>query len=202
MKSPATLDPVDCNGNGPEYLTNFEGNSFGNPETQEWHIPYKNYILKKVELWKGSRDRVVSGFEVTFGPDNDSIMGWPEVTQFFGNKDLNEDNESVTFVDGSQINEIKDIEFCFDFINNPTAAGGDFEGFRFTLFNNQQIELQTNNPTCAQWQMQELNGKRLIGFRVVETDYPGFPGTQDIVARNIRQIQPIVGCAPCDVSMI
>ena len=91
--------------------------------------------MKKVELWKGSRDRVVSGFEVTFAPDNDSITGWPEVTQFFGNKGLNEDNESVTFVDGSEIVEITDIEFCFDNTNNPNAIGKDLEGFRFTLEN-------------------------------------------------------------------
>ena len=53
------------------------------------------------------------------------------------------------------------------------------------------IDLQTRNPECAKWQKQELNGKRLVGFRVVETDYPG---TLNIVDRNIRQIQPIVDC--------
>ena len=35
-----------------------------------------------------------------------------------------------------------------------------------------------------------MNGKRLVGFKVVETDYPG----GEIVLRNIRQIQPIVDC--------
>ena len=113
-RMPATLDPVDCDGNGPEYLTNFQGNSFSNPVTQEWYIPFKNYVLTKVELWKGADDRVVSGFELTFSPDNDGITGWPVVTQLFGNKDLEEDKASVEFTIDGVVNEIKDIEFCID----------------------------------------------------------------------------------------
>ena len=37
---------------------------------------------------------------------------------------------------------------------------------------------------------------------MVETDYPYLDTTGFIVARNIRQIQPIVDCVACDVSMI
>ena len=142
---------------------------------------------------------MASGFEVTFSPDNDSITNWPpQLTYFFGNKDLEEDKASVEFTIDGVINEIKDIDICIDPTNN--GPGNDFEGFRFTLFDNSQIELQTTNPPCASWEKQELNGKRLIGFRVVETDYPDTDGF--IVARNIRQIQPIVDCVACDVSMI
>ena len=129
------MDPVDCDGNGPEYLTNFEGNSFSNEVVFEWFVPVSNYILKKVELWKGSNDRVVSGFEVTFGPDDASFTNWPPLTYFFGNKDLNEDNQSVEFTIDGELKDIKDIEICFDNLNDPTSPNADFEGFRFTLFN-------------------------------------------------------------------
>ena len=49
---PATLDAVDCDGNGPTYLNNYIGNSFSNPIVDDYYVRYTNYILTKVELWK------------------------------------------------------------------------------------------------------------------------------------------------------
>ena len=87
----------------------------------------------------------MSGFEVTFSPDSKDITGWPEVTQLFGNKDLDDTVESVEFNEfniGGVTNEIKHIEYCIDKTNSPEPSmHSDFEGFRFTLFSGEQITL-------------------------------------------------------------
>ena len=99
------------------------------------------------------------------------------------------------------INEIKDIEYCIDNIGSSfNAEHSDFEGFRFTLFSGEQLTVQSGG--CNTWLMQELGGKRLIGFRVVETDYPQNTGVGLVTERNIRQIQAIVDCVACDTSLI
>ena len=72
------------------------------------------------------------------------------VTQLFGNKDLEEDKASVEFTIGGVVKEIKDIELCIDGVGT-SSTGSDFEGFRFTLSDDTQIELQTTNPTCRRW---------------------------------------------------
>ena len=48
-----------------------------------------------------------------------------------------------------------------------------------------------------------LNGRRLIGFVVQETDMPLNPNNPIYyAARNIRQIQPIVDCSCGDTTFI
>ena len=127
-RDPESLEPAGCDGNGPKFLDNFVGNSETNPQEQQWYVPYKNYILTKLKLFKGRSDNVASGFEVTYSPDNKDITGWPEVTQLFGNEGLNEDAEEIEF---SQ--EIKAIEYCID-VSTPNEYSHDLEGFRFTLY--------------------------------------------------------------------
>ena len=133
FRTPNNLGPV-----GPEYLDNFEGDCSGNAVTQEWYVPVKNYILTKVELFKGGGDTAVSGFEVTFAPDNDDLINWPEVKYLFGNKDLTENTESKEFTIDGELQEIKDIEYCIDGLGS-NGVDGDLEGFRFTLFSGDTI---------------------------------------------------------------
>ena len=52
------------------------------------------------------------------------------------------------------------------------------------MIDGQQITLNTNN--CFDWFKQELNGKRIIGFKVVVTDYPQDSPIGYVAARNIR----------------
>ena len=132
VRVPATLDSVDCNGDGPNYLENIVGNSGDNPVVDEWYPQYKQYILTKVEMWKSWVH--TTGFEMTFEPEFDDMENWPIVTHMFGNKELTEYQESVTFKDNDGNNrEIKELEICLDtkYINVLQA---DFEGFRFTMF--------------------------------------------------------------------
>ena len=161
------------------------GNSDTNPQEQQWYVPYKNYILTKLKLFKGRTDNVASGFEVTYSPDNKDMTGWPEMTQLFGNKGENDFGTDTEEIEFSQ--EIKAIEYCID-KSTLNEYSHDLEGFRFTLYDDQVVTLATRQggtgSWCKDWFMQDLGGKRLIGFRVVEADYLNFV----YLDRNIREI--------------
>ena len=75
-----------------------------------------------------------TGFEMTFEPEFDDMENWPIVTHMFGNKELDEYQESFTFKDDDGNNlEIKELEICVD-TKYASVNQADFEGFRFTLF--------------------------------------------------------------------
>ena len=54
-----------------------------NPDTYEWNVGYKFYMLTKLELWKNNVNS--SGFEVTFSAwPPEEFDGWPDETFMFG----------------------------------------------------------------------------------------------------------------------
>ena len=103
------------------YFTSTTGD---NPEDDEWYVPIKNYILSKVEIYK--EGSLTSGFKVTYTPDNDDLVNWPDLTHLFGYTELQEDIESYDFVnlDNEKV-EVKELEFCMRW---------GFKGLRFTLY--------------------------------------------------------------------
>ena len=139
-------------------------------------------------MWKdGGRS---SGFKVTYSlPDDSSFTGWPtELTHMFGNEDLVSGYDSIELTQ-----DLEKLIICAD-VNNAATNEADFEGFTFYPYDESALKLR---PSCSVNDEVEidLTGKRLIGFRVVET-------YRNNNYRNIRTICPIIDEPDCADSQI
>ncbi len=78
-QTPATLPPTN-----PTELTMVNGAEFLTIKDDAWIVPYENYKLTKVKMWKNAGN--TAGFEVTFSP-HPSLNGWPIETHVYGFQD-------------------------------------------------------------------------------------------------------------------
>ena len=83
----------------------------------------------------------------------------------FGNDDITENTEVLTFE-----RDLKTIQMCVD-ASNYHKYHSDFEGFIFTQYDDVVQELTPECPRVEDWIPVDLTEKRLIGFKVIESDY-------------------------------
>ena len=79
---------------------------------------------------------------------------------------------------------------CVDNQSSGNPINADFEGFIFTEYDDVVQELTPHCPHEEDWISVDLTERRLIGFKVIESDYAG--------KRNLRSIQLITDTPACD----
>ena len=107
----------------------------------------------------------------------------------FGETEQTEDYEYVDLQ-----KDIETLTICVDKLNKGHRHR-DFEGFEFTQYGEYGIKLM---PKCGRRNYVDFDlvGKRLIGFKVILSDYTDAPPfTQD--RRNIRSICPLYDEIDC-----
>ena len=70
------------------------GAEVGTITTNLWYVPYRNYRLTKIEMFKNGHN--TAGFTLTFSPPS-SYTGWPDETHTFGNTGETSQYQSITF---------------------------------------------------------------------------------------------------------
>ena len=115
-KNPPSL-PVT----NPKELNMMFGYESGTIVDDIWFVPYTNYRLTKIEMWKNIWHS--SGFMVTFSPPK-AYDGWPEYTHMFGFDSLTDEYADLTFTE-----DITSIGVCG--LRKNELPSHDLEGFEF-----------------------------------------------------------------------
>ena len=74
-QSAATQNPPSVPSTVPNELTMLSGYEAPPITDDTWIVPYQNYRLSKVKMWKNNVN--TAGFEVTFSSP-DTYTGWPD----------------------------------------------------------------------------------------------------------------------------
>ena len=119
-------------------------------------------MLTKVKMWK--TNGATSGFEVTYTAPKD-FVGWDPIVQKFGT----EGNDHYKAEEITLEKDLQALEICLDDLSS--SPHDDFEGFNFIEYGGRETKL---SPSCN-WgrdsEIIDLVGKRLVGFKVVVSDY-------------------------------
>ena len=132
-RSPSTLPPTM-----QVELTMLSGDEQGLIVDDIWYVPFKNYRLSKVKMWKNVQ--YTSGFEVTFSPPS-TYTDWPDLTHMFGFTDLIDEYSEITIA-----SDIIKVSVCVD--NSNLSTFSDFEGIEFTETDGTLTRI---SPSCNVW---------------------------------------------------
>ena len=88
--------------------------------------------------------------------------------------------------------DIQNLTICVDYFNRGERHR-DFEGFEFIQYGEYGERLV---PACGRHEDYDLTGKRLIGFKVILSDYSNAPPYNE-ERRNIRSICPLYDEIDC-----